>query len=93
MKTHTHTHTPGPWAVDPVLRGGPWYRIESEHGPAIGWVAQVQHPNSANAALIAAAPELLAALKECAKQLRQLDCKGHAAIAENAITKAEGGEG
>jgi hypothetical protein len=54
-------------------------------------VAQVQHSNSANAALIAAAPELLAALKECAKQLRQLDCKGHAAIAENAITKAEGG--
>jgi len=38
--------------------------------------------------LLAAAPELLAALRECAKQLRLLDCGGHAAIAENAIAKA-----
>jgi hypothetical protein len=31
---------------------------------------------------------LIAALKECAKQLRLLDCPGHAAIAENAIKQA-----
>ena len=46
----------------------------------------------ANAQLMAAAPEMLAALVECAKQLRQLDCKGHAAVAEKAIAKAEGGK-
>ena len=46
----------------------------------------------ANAQLMAAAPEMLAALVECAKQLRQLDCKGHAAVAEKAIAKAKGGK-
>ena len=47
---------------------------------------------NANAQLIAAAPEMLAALVECAKQLRQLDCKGHAAVAEKAIAKAKEGK-
>ena len=44
----------------------------------------------ANARLIAAAPELLAALRECAKQLSAIGAKGHASVARAAIAKAEG---
>jgi hypothetical protein len=64
MKTQTETetkHTPGPWTINPEKRGGPWYRIEAGEN---GWVAQVPNPDSANAALIAAAPAMLEALEQ-----------------------------
>lgn len=37
-----------------------------------------------------AGPEVLAALRECAKQLRQMQCPAHAALAENALRIATG---
>lgn len=44
----------------------------------------------ANARLIAAAPQMLAALKECAKQLAVMGATGHAEVARAAINKATG---
>lgn len=65
------THTPGPWAYDPDSKEV--FGSTEEHG--CGWIALVEGNDSsdqplpaemraANARLIAAAPELLAALKE-----------------------------
>ena len=60
-------HTPGPWTVMPRMTH-PWYDIK-----AAEWqVAEVEtdpdapDESEANARLIAAAPDLLAALRECA---------------------------
>ena len=58
MKT---THTPGPWRVDGLLikaiDHGKWFGIAKASGTKL-----TIEGNMANAALIAAAPELLAAL-------------------------------
>lgn len=96
-------HTNGPWQAklkrtmgDPMT---PFliYDIGQEDDPPLACVSNAsvhQNPEElkANAHLMAAGPEMLAALVECAKQLRQLDCKGHAAVAEKAIAKAKGGK-
>ena len=59
-------HTPGPWTVDRVeMPSGPLWTIHSEATP--GLLADVWR--EPNARLIAAAPELLDALKECADRL------------------------
>lgn len=63
-------HTPGPWAMNPVLA-----RVDAM--PSLLPVCQLLWPTDerpeaeteANARLIAAAPELLEALKECADRL------------------------
>jgi len=55
------------------------------------WLLHMPLAIQKNARLIAAAPAMLAALKECAKQLRFLDCHGHAAVAQSAIDMAEEG--
>ena len=55
-------HTPGPWSIDPD-DGGPWYCVREPGG---GWIAQVPEPDSADARLIAAAPELLEVLRAVA---------------------------
>ena len=52
-------HTPGPWSIDPD-DGGPWYCVREPGG---GWIAQVPEPDSADARLVAAAPEMLEALR------------------------------
>jgi hypothetical protein len=52
-------HTPGPWTIDPD-DGGPWYCVREPGG---GWIAQVPEPDSADARLIAAAPDLASALQ------------------------------
>ena len=54
-------HTPGPWRHDAT-----WSLIK--HGKAE--IAAIHSGNGANAALIAAAPELLAALESAEKTLR-----------------------
>ncbi len=54
-------HTPGPWTINPEKQGGPWFCIEAGEN---GWVAQVPNPDCANAALIAAAPAMLGALRK-----------------------------
>lgn len=89
-------HTPGPWvaALDhnsrPIVWGpGTWQIADGWHTPdGNGW---------ANARLIAAAPDLLEALKDCADRLgihmkHSEDLAAHMkAVA--AIAKATGGEG
>jgi len=50
-------HTPGPWAIEPDALGE--YSIVTDNG---GTIADVYGRNPANARLIAAVPELLAAL-------------------------------
>jgi len=81
MKTNTNgnRHTPGPWAAEQNHEAQ--FQIV---GPARDYcLAFVQHPEAnsdelkANAALIAAAPELLAALEETAAILRQYRQTGH----------------
>lgn len=61
------THTPGPWAVD---SNGPGHEVVLARGGAVA-VAAVQGPddpeeNLSNAHLIAAAPDLYAALRKMA---------------------------
>lgn len=54
-------HTPGPWLTR-VNEPGHFWNIEDEDGDCIaseGTLHGDQHPHMANAALIAAAPELL----------------------------------
>jgi hypothetical protein len=86
-------HTPGPWRVLPT----PFCdRIEAENGPCIAetgnWLAHEKVEQHANARLIAAAPDLLEALKEL--RVREW---GHGpstdplyARVRDAIAKAEG---
>jgi len=65
-------HTPGPWTIEYETEGGEPYddgvRIDSLEGPVAFNVIDCSAP------LIAAAPELLAALKEAAQEL-SLVCK------------------
>ena len=63
------THTPGPWAL--IDHGGGWFDIESENERYFFVCAagsrdsqSDQQQSSANARLIAAAPDLLACLQE-----------------------------
>ena len=57
------THTPGPWAIDQDRDHGRWSAIRSCSGD-IADVAAHRSTTEANARLIAAAPDLLAALKD-----------------------------
>ncbi len=94
MKTKT-THTPGPWNIGERQDG---QRVEpypvnylpvSGHGQAIGRVYAGGFSDAnieANARLIAAAPDLLAALKHLIRD----GGRGDFPTAEAAIAKAEG---
>ncbi len=75
MKTKTQTRTPGPWVVhdDSNLV---WPLVETEGGKHIvaRWVmGRSRHQAEANARLIAAAPDLLAALKRANDMLDACD--------------------
>lgn len=101
-------HTPGPWTVLMAPAGA---RIESEYASVVlvgcdeigaDDVERLSHEAKANARLIAAAPELLEALKEAERLLAKAFGEppalasytndGHRAIrdARAAIAKAEG---
>ena len=105
MNTDTHTqHTPGPWTIedgrltqqdhidrlaeDIKCPDRQWVAVGTED--AEGYAESVAYCHPSNARLVAAAPELLAALRECAKQLSAIGAKGHASVARAAIAKAEG---
>lgn len=98
MKTHTHTHTPGPWSAS--INSQPLYTSAEIYGPpnGFGMVAEIRasfgpdDEKMANARLIAAAPELLQALKElCAdKYLADPINADRMKNARLAISKAEG---
>jgi hypothetical protein len=94
------THTRGPWqAIATEFEGGAkGFVILAQPGVAMrGFTTQVAYMlgHEANARLIAAAPDLLAALKSCVESLsvnHPGDNEYWAALelAEAAITKAEG---
>ena len=87
-------HTPGPW-VSSIRNGQLW--VVHPSGAMERSIARIGDPletDKANARLIAAAPDLLEALKECSDRLRihmkhtedlMADMK-----AQKAIAKAEG---
>lgn len=91
----THKHTPGPWAVvEKTTNYGTKEKLASVQAGA-GFVAQ--RIGEADAHLIAAAPELLAALIECADWLEdefagrpQGDSEPFLDRARAAIAKAKG---
>lgn len=69
-------HTPGPWDVQDPLGGGPNEWIFAD-GLYIAEVDGEREEADANARLIAAAPDLLAALKDAVEYLElQLECSG-----------------
>ena len=95
MTTQTKGHTPGPWICDQI--NGEIHTGEEE---CISRVYLLAEQESANARLIAAAPDLLAACKRSLEDLESLLEHGcgdetcmRASIAtlRGDITKAEGG--
>lgn len=95
-------HTPGPWVLETVTTSCgvchkigpfPWRKGKDNHAciyvdDDMGW----QHgPElAANAHLIAAAPELIAALKLAIAELRSLDAKTIPDYCDKIVAKAEG---
>ena len=64
MNTHTHTHTPGQWN-DTGNDGKDNLIVESEYGSICAvWRVNGYACQAADARLIAAAPDMLAALRE-----------------------------
>jgi hypothetical protein len=93
-----HRHTPGPWEVDRYY----WTlqrRLFGDDEPEVQIIGRISETEDdereANARLIAAAPELLEALKECERELStvwarqgQVNDNRHALAARAAIAKA-----
>ncbi len=88
----TTAHTPGPWAYEVDESGASVFMDDSDPGRA--YVAEVssQPEQTANARLIAAAPDLLAALKRVMAEwlLVQAVSVNNYDAAMSAIAKAEG---
>ena len=97
MSREAMKHTPGPWVVDPAVRQG-----FTVYAPKEGFIVGTQDEegrygaieSEANARLIAAAPELLEALKSV---IAWLDAPDESAFSDSelaraAIAKATGGE-
>ena len=93
-------HTPGPWQICSSDDGRPYIRA-GESGPIVAkaYRATVGHgplPGTANARLIAAAPELLAALEQLVRMDLGLDCcdtdeqARRWAVGRAAVAKAKG---
>lgn len=88
-------HTPGPWSFRPLMsedNRGMGY-IEDANGHDIihaGVMDLPMHENQANAALIAAAPDLLEALKSAVERLERYNqCFGEV---DDSITQADIGD-
>lgn len=85
-------HTPGPWRrYTEDLRGGTYWCVKrGEMADSID--IHVDDNGEADTALIAAAPDLLAALKECSERIEYAGIFAPSAIqkARAAITRAEG---
>ena len=62
-------HTPGPWRVQGKIVVSSTNRVVSDPDP--GFAGPVRQERPYNARLIAAAPELLEALRGCADMLRE----------------------
>lgn len=64
-------HTPGPWAASKIETEDRWPIIAENNGLIAYVTGQNEQGDEANARLIAAAPDLLAALIDCNEQLKQ----------------------
>lgn len=91
------THTPGPWSVElvaglPVIVAGRHRVGEAQVDGGIGRLKEpgVREEVAANARLIAAAPEMLEALKAAERELQELESSDALFMARAAIDKAEG---
>lgn len=90
-------HTPGPWAIVdghyPCMKeiSGPSFKINIVMS-ATDLDFNDFLKRSADARLIAAAPELLEALLDCREALRRTGHDGELAIVNAAIAKATGGK-
>ena len=88
-----HEHTPGPWEAV-----GSAVKIPNPAGRTSGWIESIGHCESsmeerrANARLIAAAPDLLAALRGCLATMNAHEPGRALTAALNAIAKATGAE-
>lgn len=70
-------HTPGPWELQ-ILAGGHEFDIYGQSGESL---ALVREANESNARLIAAAPDLLDALRDCVARLAELQEKTYYPLA------------
>ena len=86
-------HTPGPWKRLKTFGGV--IHIHTQDDKPIAFLRGYKHPYSANARLIAAAPELLDALRELCADTYLADPinADRMSKARAAIAKAERGEG
>ena len=93
----TQQHTPGPWEADKLDSDGiPIYGGPTDNAPLIARVYDVGEDIRTNARLIAAAPDLLAALQDLL-EARRLHMGPSAVrlryeIARDAIAAATGGQ-
>lgn len=85
-KSGPSQHTPGPWTVRPNEDGGMTIvPVDKERWPNHWFVAQVDgqvrvDANTANARLIAAAPDLLAVLKALSLSVGEANALQHAGL-------------
>lgn len=95
------SHTPGPWRIDPDLSNigkAGVTTANSEYEFSVNGGYEPEYLQIEDARLIAAAPELLAALKECigwidpddTRLVNYEEARRVLASAESAIAKAEG---
>ena len=95
-------HTEGPWKYHLGNGANPRFHIQTSGGYQIAsttelnkhrMAAEENAAREANARLIAAAPELLGALKEAQDAFKRYNIAniGSASIVANALAKAEGG--
>jgi len=106
MTDNTHTHTPGPWKVEPFVQSinsyPNWHSFTVRHDRTNVHIATVgdvdryyEKNNEANARLIASAPDLLAALESLVEMdddpIRYMACCSYRIdAARAAIEKAKG---
>lgn len=84
-------HTPGPWEIGFRKNGSAWFSMgDATSGPHKQFnIGLEAGEDEADARLIAAAPDLLEALKAAVEQLEKMGADGLASGAYAAISKAE----
>ena len=88
MKTHTHTHTPGPWHYAP---GELVYGPSGETVASCRFVTNFKDTNVSNMRLVASAPDLLQVAKDFLLLAQLHDWEGAAIdFAKATLAKAEG---
>jgi hypothetical protein len=93
MNTKQSTHTPGPWTAKELHANYSGFVVLAENRPRKGYMARVDDKSGvfseADARLIAAAPELLAACKRALAAIRTA-IPGEPDYLISVIAKAEG---